>query len=806
MFERSDVGKQFVEWLSTNDTSARPERRYGHLVMMNEYLSRKKIPNLDLLIAPNPESIKKAISALSSDGFFRKKYKDDFPIFLKTLKLLSQFCVDYYDKRDQVSLVESLLCESSEDDEGKDIKDSIFAPCCGTSTEVSASEDFEKSIPSSPSMIVPLEKDFHEYLENELGLAKKSCDSYSSAIRAIERFALEHGYGITSIYGEELSLVESFLEKLYLDELFITDNERAHNRYKTSLSKLFEFTRMKASGKDNHLETTSKKKSHSDSLSVKLYAISKVYDDPQGVLIDRIVQMLGPGYSAEEVMNCLDKMDGVTKIDKETYSFSTRHAVHPKKIELNDFDQEKFHKVLLDRFCDGLQFDSIDLDNFRETYDCYYDEIINFPDDELIKRLKLCGLFFEGRLFAPDGIIDDSSKEKLFSYIEKRLCSDNKVLYYNSIYSDLSDVFELCFSMTGIPMLKAYIEYTAEPGKYYFFENYMSTEKNVRIDHSEEISSFMLAAGKPVPYKDVYTGLPHIPEKIIKAEIHNNPCYQRNEKECYFHIGIFEFSSEEEEKISELINQEIDDNGYAIWARVFSEIQVQMPVFIENNVYLFSLGFRNALAKCMNEKFDFNGEVVSRLGEKLKMTDVFRLYAKHHAPFSDKDIYYFSKEIDSTIYFWALAEESTRVSSELFMPKDQVIFDVAATDKAIETYFSSGYMFIKDVDSFLIFPNVGYEWNEYLLESYLLNYSKKFALLNNGLALNNVAGAIVKRDDKYTEFVDVCADAIAESGVELKEASALNFLAEVKLITRRSYKDIDVALTKARQIRNRKGL
>ena len=86
-----------------------------------------------------------------------------------------------------------------------------------------------------------------------------------------------------------------------------------------------------------------------------------------------------------------------------------------------------------------------------------------------------------------------------------------------------------------------------------------------------------------------------------------------------------------------------------------------------------------------------------------------------------------------------------------------------------------------------------------------MHYSKKYTLVNNGTSLNNVAGAIVKQGGIFTEFVDICSDILANNDVELKKDSALDYLASQNLITRRSYRDIDVAITKARQIRNRKG-
>ena len=108
-----------------------------------------------------------------------------------------------------------------------------------------------------------------------------------------------------------------------------------------------------------------------------------------------------------------------------------------------------------------------------------------------------------------------------------------------------------------------------------------------------------------------------------------------NEKEHYFHYGIFEFSSEDADRITDYINQSIEEDGYCIWSIVFERIQKSMPIFIENNVYLSSIGIRNAVAKKLSGRFHFDGEVICRRGESLSMADVYRLYGEHHTPFSD---------------------------------------------------------------------------------------------------------------------------------------------------------------------------
>ena len=644
------------------------------------------------------------------------------------------------------------------------------------------------------------------------GMSDSTVRSYSSAIRSADAFAREKGIANVSLTSTDYALVLSSIDILLADKQFIAFNAQQHNRFSAAFRKLRDFL-AEVARREEKLTSDAALEVKYPKLYRALYSISKVYDDPEGLPISRILALTGLIESKRHVVEFLDNISWAYKLSDGVYSFSEK-AAHGSAIAeepkngntiSNDFDRTAFAAVLMHRFQSGMEFDSIDLEIFRDTYSDLYDETLTFSDEELEKRLKLCGVMYKDRIFPADGIIDPATKERLYAYIENQFASGNQVLYYKAIFSDLSDVFAYCFSLTDETMLKVYLEFVSDEGQYFFFDSYMSKEENVEIDHSEEVVTFMLDAGKPMSYEDIYAGLSHISKDIIYREIHSSSKFVRNEKEHYFHIDIFEFSQADGDKIATILNTEIEENGYAIWSRAFETIKEKMPIFLENNLYLSSLGIRNALSPFMSDRFNFEGEVISTCDMNLSMADVFRLYAKHHETFSDTDIYNFAKEVGTVIYFWSLAEESVRVSKQLFVAKSRVYFDVEAVDRALETYLTSGYILVKEVDSFLVFPNVGYEWNEYLLESFLLHYSKKYTLVNNGTSLNNVAGAIARKDGEFTLFVDVCAQALADSNVELKKTAALNYLAEVNLITRRSYKEIESAMAKARQIRNRKG-
>ena len=546
----------------------------------------------------------------------------------------------------------------------------------------------------------------------------------------------------------------------------------------------------------------------------KLYSISKVYDDPTGITVSKIVSLLGQEIDRKLIIDILDDVSWAVRISDESYCFSNK-VIQEKKAQVvapqsalslpNTQDRERLINALLYRFRNGMQFDSIDLENFRETYKELYNEELPFDDSDLEEILRGCGVEYKNRLFPAEGIMDSEIKERLFSYIDNSFSSGKKVLYYKAIFTDLSDAFAGCYILTDEYMLRAYIDFVSPKGKYYFFSDYMSSEESVTVDHTAEVEALLLTAGKPVNTIEICKALSHIPKEQVIRVLTTDNRFLRNAKGEYFHVNIFEMSEDELENIAEIINTYILQNEYAIWVDVWNDIQNRMPAFLENNLYLSGLGIRNVLAQRFNGVFNFESAVISMPNKRYAMRDVFQLYAKHHSEFTADDIFNLSKVLDTGIYFDALAEVSVRVSHNLFVSKDRIQFEEDTVDRAFGTFISKDYIRLREIDSYLVFPNVGYEWNEYLLESFVYSYSKQYSLLSNGFSLHNVAGIVAKKTGSIREFVDACAAVLADAPIPLNKKDALDYLAEVNVITRRSYRDLDLAIRKAQQIRNRKG-
>ena len=108
-----------------------------------------------------------------------------------------------------------------------------------------------------------------------------------------------------------------------------------------------------------------------------------------------------------------------------------------------------------------------------------------------------------------------------------------------------------------------------------------------------------------------------------------------------------------------------------------------------------------------------------------------------------------------------------RVDKEHFVSDSEISFDIEATDNALLLFVSKDVIPLKAVTSFSSFPYIsGYPWNLYLLESYCKRFSRLFNCQCLSVNSRNVA-AIFRRSSGFMDYIDVLANAVAASNVEL---------------------------------------
>lgn len=466
---------------------------------------------------------------------------------------------------------------------------------------------------------------------------------------------------------------------------------------------------------------------------------------------------------------------------------------------------ERYKEVLHDKFLKGYRLDSnIDLRKFKKTYEIIYGDIDDKDDETIRKIIKCCGIEHDGRLYLSETMISEDSKSKLLSYIDELFSAGREIIYYSAVFKELTEVFYGSRIYTP-EMLKAYLEHVAAD-KYYFEKQYLSVGANIKAEPVEEIRNYLINRGCAVGIDEICNSLSHLPEKIIVSILRRYSEFVRNSKGVYFAANLISLSDDQLNKICYLIQNDIDQWGYAIGSEILRNVNIKYPDILEPYNDFSELGLRNALAHMLGNKYSFNGNVISESGKNISMSDVYANFSRQHNHFTLAELETLKAETGSgLVYFDSVYNNALRISENEFISFENAHFDIVQTDIAIGRYMTKDYIPISEIREFGTFPYAGYPWNSFFLESYSLKYSQKYLLMNNGFNAHICVGAIVKKGVGINDFQELLVHVLADSLCELYPEQALDYLYKKGYIGRRIMRDIEKILADAKVLRSKKG-
>ena len=463
------------------------------------------------------------------------------------------------------------------------------------------------------------------------------------------------------------------------------------------------------------------------------------------------------------------------------------------------------YKELLDKyFQKGFRMESsLDMKKLRRFYQEQYGTELSDEDDLVCQDISSVTILHDGKAYLPDSMLSQAKKEKLLQYIEDKFSSGCDAIYYGALFSEFEEVFQGERIYTP-EMLKTYLSYINKEN-YVLQRSYLAKDYTVQMNPEDDIREYLKEAAGPVEVKRLAAELSYIPEQKIKFALSTNSDFIWNTTGEYFYEDCVHFSNSELEWISQFILDGIEERDFVTGNELVEAVEAHFPDIKEMYQWITPVGMRNVIGYKLNDRFSFNGNIISKYGEDLSMAEVYAKYCRKHSRFTLDELNVLKQELGSTIYFDEIYANSLRISQNEFVSQDMAQFDVEATDEAIRRICTGQYMSLQEIRDFGTFPYAGYPWNEYLLEHFVANYSQKFMLLHIGFSANVCAGAIVKQASSCKDFNDLLVDILANSNIVLDEDSALEYLRQQGYIARRRYSDIGRIVTEAKVVRSKKG-
>jgi len=503
--------------------------------------------------------------------------------------------------------------------------------------------------------------------------------------------------------------------------------------------------------------------------------------------------------SEKEQMTC-DKSESdavyATKSGKETKALDSL-AQYQNNSKVSTEKGKQYSSILREEFKDGFRPNRmIDLNRFKLLCADRYGAGFRDSDDKIISTLESVGSTLNGRIYARQDSSQSGIVREIYEEMQRAFDDGATCIYLKSVMERFRDRLVTELQIYNTDMLKELFISKANGlygSKYSYIYKYGRTP-----DTQLDIIRCLEASALPMNFYELRSTLWYIPEEKIKQVLYVTPSIVNVQPETFFYAPNLSLSEDELNNVRSLIQRELKQKTFITDAELKGLINTYYPSIAINMDGFTLLGFRKALGYLLRDDFTFNGRIISKAGKKLNMADLFAQFAHEHESLTLDELKDFADEVNRGYIYWAsVLREMIRVSGNLLLRNDQLIFDVDAIDTVLDEICHGQYMTIKSVDLYLHFPVMKIKWNGYLLESFVYRYSKMFCLKNVGFNEGDSCGVVVRRSSGLNDYDEVVLDLLTRSDDWHDKNSALQLLVEQGYQKRKSYRGIEQIMQKA---------
>ena len=443
---------------------------------------------------------------------------------------------------------------------------------------------------------------------------------------------------------------------------------------------------------------------------------------------------------------------------------------------------------------------------FHGRFKRFYVEKYGCPpaetDNRIDEIMSMVGTKRDDRVFPKQDDIQNDLVMEIVSDVLSAFDSGATAVYIEAVYDKyqqpLADNLHIYNQDALASLLLAHAN-----GKY--IQRYSFLTNNWSgANAQEDLLRIMKTFHQPQNYAAIHEKAWFLPYERMKTLLVTTASIVNVAAETYFYAPNLPVSAVELAYLSSLMNEELSYHSYITDVRLMQLIAEKCPSIAINTDGYTTYGLRNCLGYILRDQFAFDGPIITLKGKELSMADVFTEFAKDHEVLSVDELSALSNEMNIVIYWDSVLSEMIRVSATELVRKDQIKFDVEAIDEILDGICPGDYIPLPEVNLFLYFPNIGYPWNSYLLESYLFSCSKKFRLLHSSFIKTGVYGAMVRKDADVPDYRYLLVDVLSKSNALDSTKEALQYIVDKGYQQRRRYEGIEAVIQEAKLIKEQR--
>ncbi len=696
---------------------------------------------------------------------------------------------------------------------------------------------------------------FENWLISGAGLAERSAQSYSSAVNVAGQYSVRLGFSEKELYFVlDAEQVYQINTKLLANPEFAQLNESQHNRYRAALSKYWDYCNALAGGTTVKapFNVTSEQKGEVAKTRIAFISWAQEQQMQKAAILAYLSDINKCSEFAKEhdyikeehflliedanvlerifwemrkdsgfvdfinerqkrpisAMNKLIAFRRATGNNTIVSSASTLHIEPVEKAEqrpiaseievaVNPQVKERYTAILAENFADGFRpGKAIDRNRFRMYYfDMFGQELIE-EDEQLVGTMIRIGSIHDERIYVKDETEQKDLIEEINETIMETFKEGASCIYLDCLFEKFQEELAEILHVYNVNSLES-ILFSSQKRNYFKRYNYLF-EYNKEPAPAKDVIEYMKNSHLPVIYAEIESSLWYIPLDKIKHTLVTKPGIVNVAPEAYLYAPNLPVSGNELQKIAELISHALLQRSYISDVELMQLIEEHCPSVLINTSDYPMWGLRNALAYLLREKFSFRGAIISDKDEEISMAEVFSDFCQQSEHITLKELKRFADELNTVIYWDSVYGKMVRISQNEFIRRDQIHFNIEQTDAVLDSLVRSEYTPIKNINLFLHFPTIDVPWNNFVLESYIANYSKKYRLLHANYAATDCCGAVVRQESGISDYRTLIVDVLSKNTGWKTKKDALQLLVDLGYQQRRSYSDIEKVMQEAK--------
>lgn len=473
-----------------------------------------------------------------------------------------------------------------------------------------------------------------------------------------------------------------------------------------------------------------------------------------------------------------------------------------EKINLSDGTFQMVNAILRENFEEGYRIGYY-MHQIRFINACEdVERDVKITEDNVDDIVKSAGMVIEDRVFAKKSDVNNELIADIIADIETAFSKGATAVYFESLFEKYNSSLSSEMKIYSADTLRTLLLNNSRLPIGYKISRSMIEKYGVEADYVTEVKEILRESHTPLSADDIHATLWYIPlEKIITALRRISEAVNTDTL-VYYYAPNFYISTEEKYALITAMHSAIYSKGFISTKELRSIFRNNCPSAAMDYECFKDHAIRDIIGFHLQNEFEFTYSMVAEKGVVLDYGIVYQQFVAEHSKITLAELKEFSDELGTNIYWNSVLKEMIRISSTELVRKDLVHFDVNAIDEELEHHCSGDYIPLKDINLFLSFPDCGYRWNGFVLESYLRDYSHKFRLVQLSISNDDYFGIMARNSSLFSSFDDIAADMLAKSHGWNDEKTALKCLVDAKFQQRNSNKNIGLIIKKAKQLRD----